>query len=313
MLFIYFCYSNVTTMKYYLTFLFVSICSIGFSQIQINQSLNDTIGKIISNKKATVGVVVANKYGVIVAEKNGAQHFPMQSVFKFHIAIVMLSEIEKGKFTLDQPIEIKKTDLQVKTWSPIRDKYPNGTTLTIREIIQYTVSQSDNNGCDILLQLLGGPMVVENYFKEKRFSDISIQINEAQMHTKWNEQFKNWITPYTSNAILHQFIRETQTFLNPIHQAFLLETMINTTTGMGRLKGLLPPNAVVAHKTGSSGANKKGITAAANDIGIVYVDKENWYVISVFVTQSSEIETVNDQIIAEINKAVWDYFSQSKP
>jgi beta-lactamase class A/beta-lactamase class A VEB len=300
-------------MKYIITILLISFCSFGFSQIQINQSLNDTIGKIISNKKATVGVVVSNQYGVIVAEVNGEQHFPMQSVFKFHIAIVMLSEIEKGKFTLDQPIEIKKTDLQVKTWSPIRDKYPNGTTLTIREIIQYTVSQSDNNGCDILLQLLGGPMVVENYFKEKRFSDISIQINEAQMHTKWNEQFKNWITPYTSNAILHQFIRETQTFLNPIHQAFLLETMINTTTGMGRLKGLLPPNAVVAHKTGSSGANKKGITAAANDIGIVYVDKENWYVISVFVTQSSEIETVNDQIIAEINKAVWDYFSQSKP
>ena len=61
-----------------------------------------------------MGVVVANKNGIIVAEKNGAQHFPMQSVFKFHIAIVMLSEIEKGKFTLDQPIEIKKTDLLPK-------------------------------------------------------------------------------------------------------------------------------------------------------------------------------------------------------
>jgi beta-lactamase class A/beta-lactamase class A VEB len=302
-----------SNMKYFITILWISICSCGFSQININQSLNDTIEKIILNKKATVGVVVSNKNGIIIAEKNGAQHFPMQSVFKFHIAIVMLSEIENGKFTLDQPIEIKKTDLLPKTWSPIRDKYPDGTTLTIREIIQYTVSQSDNNGCDILLRLLGGPFVVENYFKEKHFSDISIQINEAQMHTKWNEQFKNWITPYTSNAILHQFIREKQTFLNPIHQTFLLETMINTTTGMGRLKGLLPSYAVVAHKTGSSGANRKGITAAANDIGIVYVDKDNWYVISVFVTQSSEDEMVNDQIIAEINKAAWEYFSQSKP
>lgn len=300
-------------MKYIITILLFSFCSVGFSQIQINLALNDTIGKIISNKKATVGVVVSNKYGVIVAEKNGAQHFPMQSVFKFHIAIVMLSEIEMGKFTLDQPVEIKKTDLLPKTWSPIRDKYPNGTTLTIREIIQYTVSQSDNNGCDILLQLLGGPKVVENYFKEKRFSDISIQINEAQMHTKWNEQFKNWITPYTSNAILFQFNMDNQTFFTPTHKAFLLETMINTTTGMGRLKGLLPPSAVVAHKTGSSGANRKGVTAAANDIGIVYVDKENWYVISVFITQSSENEVVNDQIIAEISKAVWDHFSRSIP
>lgn len=35
-----------------------------------------------------------------------------------------------------------------------------------------------------------------------------------------------------------------------------------------RLKGLLPKNAIVAHKTGTSGANASSVYAATNDTGL---------------------------------------------
>ncbi len=45
--------------------------------------------------------------------------------------------------------------------------------------------------------------------------------------------------------------------------------MLETTSGKNRIKGQLPRGTLVAHKTGTSDTNEKGVTAAINDIGIV--------------------------------------------
>jgi beta-lactamase class A/beta-lactamase class A VEB len=88
--------------------------------------------------------------------------------------------------------------------------------------------------------------------------------------------------------------------------------MKETSTGQGRLKGLLPAGTVVAHKTGSSGTNEEGLTAATNDIGIVFLPNGAHFVISVFVTDSKENDETNERIIAEIGKVAYDYFKVKK-
>ena len=85
--------------------------------------------------------------------------------------------------------------------------------------------------------------------------------------------------------------------------------MKETKTGEHRLKGQLAKNTIVAHKTGSSGANKEGLTAAINDIGIVFLSNGKHFFISVFVTNSKENAETNEKIIAEIAKVTWDYFN----
>jgi beta-lactamase class A len=85
--------------------------------------------------------------------------------------------------------------------------------------------------------------------------------------------------------------------------------MRETETGKKRLKGQLPEKTIVAHKTGSSGANKSGLTAAVNDIGIVYLPNGQHFIISVFVTDSKEDAENNEKIIADITKVTWDYFT----
>ncbi len=85
--------------------------------------------------------------------------------------------------------------------------------------------------------------------------------------------------------------------------------MRETSTGSKRLKGQLPENTVVAHKTGTSGVNKiTGVTAAVNDIGVVFLPNGKHFFISVFVTDSKENAEANEKIVADIGKAAWDYF-----
>ena len=277
-----------------------------FSQ---NDTIKAEIEKYLKGKKADVGVCAMCLETGDIISINSDKHYPMQSVYKFHLALAVLDLVDKGKLSLDQKIKLTKQNLKPKTWSPMRDKYPKGgVELTLAQILEYTVSNSDNNGCDILFGLVGVTKVVEEYIKSLGFSDISIKATEAEMHKKWEVQFTNWTTPKTTVKLLEKFYLKN--ILSKSSFDFLLNAMIKTNTGPDRLKGLLPDSAIVAHKTGSSGANKKGITAACNDIGIVTLPNGWHYAIAVFVSDSKENDDTNARIIAEINKIYWDYYKK---
>lgn len=288
-----------------LLFLFISL----HTAAQTTDLLREKIQQIIAKENAVVGVSMVGNNGKDTVSINGEKHFPLQSVFKFHIAVVVLAEIDKGKFSLDQKITITKKELLPNLYSPIREKYPNGVTLTIAQILTYTVTESDNVGCEVLLRLIGGPQVVEAFFVKNNFKDVSIKINEEVMQANWDLQFQNWTTPKAANEVLAAFYYNKKKLLSKKSYDFIWNTMIATATGADRLKGQLPKHTIVAHKTGSSGTNKQGITAAVNDIGVVFLPNGKHFFISVFVTDSKENADTNEKIIADIGKLVWDYFT----
>lgn len=276
---------------------------------QSKADLKRQIEQILSTKKATVGVAIVGGDGKDEVVVNGERRYPMQSVFKFHIGLAMMTEIDKGKFSLDQKIEIKKSELLPGLWSPIREAFPEGTSMTIAEILKYTVSQSDNVGCDVLLRLLGGPEAVEKFVKSNGVKNIAIRINEETMQSNWDMMFQNWTTPMAANELLKKFYENKKKQLSQKSHDFIWNIMRETSTGPQRLKGQLPEGTVVAHKTGYSGAHKTtGVYAAVNDIGIVFLPNGKYFYISVFVTDSKEDFDTNERIIADIAKAAWDHF-----
>ena len=277
---------------------------------QTTYVLRQQIQHIISAKKADVGVSIKGIEDKDTLSIHGNQSYPMQSVFKFHIALAVLDENDKGNLSIYQKIKVRKTDLPSDTWSPIKVKYPNGTVLPLSEIIKYTVAESDNAGCDILLRLLGGPKVVNTYLANHNFKDVSIHATEEEMHKDWNAQFTNLTTPNSAVSLLKAFYDKK--LLSGTSNDFLMKTMIATSTGKNRIKGQLPLSTVVAHKTGSSGVNAKGLTAAVNDIGIVTLPNGKHFIISIFVSNSYEDEDSNEKIISDISKLAYDYFMNKK-
>lgn len=287
--------------------LFIVIAPL-FICAQQKESLRGNIEKIVAGKKAKVGVSIIGPGGKDTLSVNGGSRFPMQSVFKFHIGLTVMSLVDKGKLSLSQTVKIDESELLPGLYSPLREKYPNGATLPLSEIVEYTVSKSDNVGCDVLLKLIGGPPVVERYFHKAGFTDISIKINEEVMQNNWDLQFSNWITPRMSSEILAAFYYNRRKQLSKPQYDFIWKTMRQTETGADRLRGLLPEGTVVAHKTGWSGANRDGVTAAVNDVGVVFLPDGRHFFISVFVTESREDLATNERVIAEVARAAWDFF-----
>ena len=281
-----------------------------YSNAQKKEQLKIAIDSILAKYQAKVGIAIHNHDYTDSLTVNGDFHFPFQSVYKFHLGIVILDQVDKGKLNLDQPIKISKEAVTTEMYSPIKDKYPNGITLPLREVLEYTIAASDNVGCDVLFELLGGPEYVQKYFEDKGYSNLSIKLIEAVQQKEWNRQFENWTTVGSSNQILYDYYTNSKKLLSASSHQFLWDTMRGTTTGPDRLKGDLPKGTVVAHKTGYSGRNRTtGIIAALNDVGVVSLPNGEVYYISVFVTDSEEGEAGSAKIIAEVSAAAWKYFN----
>ncbi len=272
------------------------------------QNLKGDVENIIKGKDATVAVSVLALDGSYKMDINGNNKLPMQSVFKFHIALAVLDAVDKGKLSLDQDIFIKKEDLLINTWSPIRTKYPEGNiSLPLREVIRYTVAESDNNGCDILLRLIGGTPSVQKFIDNKGVRDFSIKANEEEMHKAWDVQYTNYTTTNAMNSVLKKF--RDRKMVSPGSTDFMMNVMLGTKTGMNKLKEQLPAGTPVAHKTGSSGKNASGLTGAENDAGIITLADGNQYAVTVFISNSMESDAVNCRIISDISRTVWQHFS----
>jgi len=294
----------------------ITIMQIGIAGSQTSKNntelLRKKINEITASKKALVGISIIGNKGKDTLSWYGDRRFPMQSVFKFHIALAVLAEVDKGKLSLDQQITLTKEQLLPESfWSPLRDENPNGGVFSIRKLIQYSVSHSDNTACDELIRLIGTPKTVEAYFKKNKIRDIQITYNEEQMQSQWENMFQNWTTPKAASETLKMFYENKKQLMSKPSYDFFWETNIETTTGDNRIKGQLPKGTIVAHKTGWSGTHKEtGITAAVNNIGIVFLPNNDYFIISVFVSESKENFETNERIIADIAKAVYDHYTQ---
>ena len=89
--------------------------------------------------------------GETIASFNAHDHFPMQSVYKLPISMAVMKQVDQHQLRIDQKATINKDDYVPRlAYSPIRDQFPNGTELTVNELLHFALSQSDGTASDVL-------------------------------------------------------------------------------------------------------------------------------------------------------------------
>ena len=271
--------------------------------------LETQLKEAIKGKKAEIGiaVIIDGKDTVTV---NNDIHYPLMSVFKFHQALALADYMGKQKQSLETRLPIKKSDLKPDTYSPLRDKYPQGgTEMSIADLLRYTLQQSDNNACDILFNYQGGPDAVNKYIHSLGIRECAIVGTETAMHEDLNLCYENWTTPLAA-AELVEIFRKKPLFPN-VYKDFIFQTMVECQTGQDRLVApLLDKKVTVGHKTGTGDLNAKGQQIGCNDIGFVLLPGGRTYSIAVFVKNSEENNQANSKIIADISRIVYEYVMQ---
>ena len=272
------------------------------------ESLRTEINQILSSKNLTAGISLKNLENKDTLSINGNQTMPMMSVFKFHIALAVLHEVDQNKLQLNQQFFIKKEDLLSNTWSPILKDYPKGNMyLTLDQLLRYTVSHSDNNGCDILLKIIGGTKTVQKFIHKQGIKDFVIKVNEQEMQT-WENLYLNTTSANATTKLLEKFYANK--VLKKNSTTYLYKLMVETSRGLTWMKAGLPTNTELAHRTGISDTNSDNLRVALNDIGIIKPINNKPIILSIYLKNITEEKTETEKVIADITKAVWNYYNK---
>lgn len=219
--------------------LLLLFCLTPITSFAQQNSLRTALEQIIQPLDANIGVAIMNLENKDTLTINGDGRYPMQSIFKFPLAMAVLHQVDQGNFSMDQQVHLSKGDMMQNTWSPLAKKYPKGNVdLPLSDILKYTVAESDNSGCDILFRLMGGTQAVQKYIHDLDVKDIAIVATEQEMHQSWDVQFTNWTQPIAMVQLLNIAFETDE--LSEQNKAFLWKTMTGLFRERNVSKGSFP-------------------------------------------------------------------------
>lgn len=278
-------------------------------EISSTARLRVKMGQIAQATHGPVGAAVLLVESGQTIALHGEQHFPMQSVYKLPIGMAVLHQVDQRALRLDQWVQITPHDLTPPSrYSPIAQKYPHGTTMTVSALLEAMMTVSDGTASDVLLRLVGGPQAVTTYLRGLGVRNIVVATSEAAMAQNDFVQYKNWATPDAMVELLRP-LQHGEELTAPSRQRLL--ALMSVHKRGKQLSGLLPIGTVIAHKSGGSGT-VDGLTRATNDAGIVTLPDGRHLAIAVFVSDTRADTQTRDLVIAQIARAAWDFFSTPK-
>ena len=249
---------------------------------------NEVIGAYVKKGGAESGI-------------NATSRFPMYSVMKFSQALYVADFLTRNNIDLNAEVIVRKEELLQDTWSPMLSTFESQRTFTYSELLALSLQQSDNNACDILFELCGGPRAVEKYIRKLGFKDIRIQKTEKQMHANPALSNKNWCTPQEMVALLERF---TAHHNDNEQLRYIWKLMEECQTGNDRLPAAVPNSAKVVHKTGTGYPLPSGLPSGICDVGIIILDNGQQLPIAVFITNPSSQSRISDVAKQLLNKGL---------
>ncbi|MHB9878971.1 class A beta-lactamase [Pacificimonas sp. ICDLI1SI03] len=267
---------------------------------------------------------------------NADQAFPMASTFKVAVAGRILEMVDEGELTLDQMIGVDP-GMHVAS-EVIADRFVHpGLSMSVYNLLELMLTQSDNTATDVLTAAAGGPAAVTKWVRDQGVMDQRIDRDTAGLLREFYslpatgtfmeayeaapDKEEMGEKAYLPNPAFDADPRDTST---PSAMATLLTRIFNgealsaestqviagimerCRTGAGRLKGQLPPETVVAHKTGTIGGT-------VNDVGVITLPRGDQLVIVTFVKESAMPPADRERAIAEVARAAHDYFLFTAP
>jgi beta-lactamase class A len=307
--------------------------------------LEAQIAELAKVAGGSVGVAVLHLESGRAAYLNRATTFPMASTVKVPIAVRLLTQVDRGELRLDSMITIRPTDLHPGSGTLTQLFSQPGVVLSVRNLMELMLRISDNSATDILLRTAGGGAAVNARLSALGVSGIRadrptvrliadyIGIRELRSDELSIAEFgrlERALTDSVQRAALVSFAADPRDTATPEGMARLLELvwrgqavsqssrdllldiMYRCITGAERIKGMLPPDTRVAHKTGSLAPDAQirgGRTA--NDVGIIDLPNGAGHLVTVVFVKNADDATQSDRAIAHIARAAYDYFSMT--
>jgi beta-lactamase class A len=297
-------------------------------------SLKKQIEQAIPHARGEVGVAIKHLESGSEILVHADKKYPMASAYKLPTLVEIFYQQAEGKLSLDDHYRIMPADIHIGSGSMVAVFDPGFIEIDIKNLINYAMRISDNSAADILLNRVGAGNVTQrmktlgvdsirvdrstlemildqsglDYSKYgalparqvRKMLDAIDSRTAARADEQFNKDDKDTAKPSDMNRLLEMLYRGE--IVDRAASDQIIEILKECQTGTARIRGLLPPETDVAHKSGS-------ISGSINDTGIVFLPYNAGHLaVTVFMRNTRATTAARERVIAEVTRYAYDYF-----
>lgn len=230
--------------------------------------------------------------------------FFMASVGKLPLAVHVLRQVERGRIRLDSAVRIDASPLAGGD-NAFRRRVQAGSRVTVAELLEADISDSDNTAANELLHLVGGPEAVTAELRSMGFAGIQTDRDYRTLSAPTSaSDTRDTATPQAMTELLAALWNGR--LLGQAETRRLLGWMTALRTSPNRIVAGVPRGTAVAHKTGTWMRDGQPGPSALNDVGVITLpDGRGHLAVAIFVRDARPQTARAEAAIAQITRAIY--------
>lgn len=242
-----------------------------------------------------LGVAVTDARGALLFGHRADERFAMCSTFKLLLAGQVLARASDG-VSLRTPLPFARADLV--TYSPGTEKLLGADGRGEQRLgfaARDAVVLSDNTAANLILAHLGGPAAFTAEMHRRGDGVTRLDRNEPALNENAPGDVRDTTSPAAIAKSAAGYVYGD--WLTAAHRETLRGWMIESETGLKRIRGGLPQGWVAGDKTGTCGT-------AYNDVAFVEESGGAKYMIAVYLDRPAVKGEAASAVIADVARAV---------
>ncbi len=252
------------------------------------EGLNKVVDQSLNGAKGDYGIVIKNLKTGESFMLNEHQTFPPGSLYKLWVMVESFAQIESGDLKEDEILsqDVKTLNNEFGISSDFAELTEGEVTLSVADALKQMIEISHNYASLLLTEKIKLSNVAR-FLQEKGFKESAVGIDgsdpistSSDMALFFEKLYQGKLANQTNTLKMIDLLKDQE---------------IND-----KLPKYLPEGAVIAHKTGE-------IDYYSHDAGIIYNPSGDYIIV---VLSKSDYPTAAEDRIAQVSKAVYEYFTQ---
>ena len=289
----------------------ISLCSwVCLALVSPENTLEARLAPLVKDHKGKVAIAVKHLGSGETYFLNADEPMPTASLIKLAVMVEAYQQAAEGKVKLSDPVILRKGDM-VPGSGILTYHFSDGANFPLRDAVRLMIVYSDNTATNLVLDRIGIDSTNKRMAKlglpntrinAKVFRGSTTSVDPAR-----TKKFGLGSTTANEMVALAEKLYQGK-LVSPEACKDMLETL-KKCDDKDKLKRFLPPNTVVAHKTGS-------VSDIKTDAGIIYTPGGP-VAICVLTWENADKRYSPDNVasifIGRVGRAVYDYFDRQEP
>jgi len=273
---------------------------VGPQQVAPSITANAALAALEARVGGRLGVLVLDTASGRMIGHRYDEAFAMCSTFKLALAAAVLQQADQGRLKLDAALHYTQADMVAH--APITGPNLAKGAMRIIDLAEAAQKTSDNVAANLLIKHLGGPVAITAIFRSWDDDVTRLDRYEPDLNNVPPGEARDTTTPHAFARSMANVLTDER-ILKPASRDILLQWMVDTNTGMRRIRGGLPPSWKSGDKTGT--ANSANFNNKTNDVAIFWPPERPPVIVTAFYEADGKYEVTRDAdqaVLADVGR-----------